>query len=332
MDGATLFAVWQRRAADRPPGMAVLGLLTFMTAWNDFFWPIIALPEREPHRAGRAQPAGAAATSRTTAVIMAGTLVATCRCSSVFVCSAGRSSAASCKAPSRDDPDNRRQRRPPVAATARLPARLPLGRGHRVVPDRGRGRRGRPHPSIWDTFAQARAGRGRRHRRRRLRPLPPVREDVALMAELGLTRTGSRWPGRGSSRTGGPGQPARAGLLPTGWSTSCSSRHRALGDALPLGPAAGAGGRRRLDQPRHAGRFAEYAADRARPRWATACRPGSRSTSRGAPRSSATRAACTRRAAPTRPPRWRRAPPDARARARRAAMRGAAPRARWASR
>ena len=25
------------------PGMAVLGMLTFVTAWNDFFWPIIAL-------------------------------------------------------------------------------------------------------------------------------------------------------------------------------------------------------------------------------------------------------------------------------------------------
>ncbi len=30
------------------PAMAVLGLLTFMTTWNDFFWPIIALSQDNP--------------------------------------------------------------------------------------------------------------------------------------------------------------------------------------------------------------------------------------------------------------------------------------------
>ena len=30
------------------PGMAVLGMLTFMAAWNDFFWPIIALNSTNP--------------------------------------------------------------------------------------------------------------------------------------------------------------------------------------------------------------------------------------------------------------------------------------------
>ncbi|HEX3002993.1 MAG TPA: carbohydrate ABC transporter permease [Angustibacter sp.] len=30
------------------PGMAVLGMLTFMAAWNDFFWPIIALDSTNP--------------------------------------------------------------------------------------------------------------------------------------------------------------------------------------------------------------------------------------------------------------------------------------------
>ena len=28
--------------------MAVLGMLTFVVAWNDFFWPIIALTPRNP--------------------------------------------------------------------------------------------------------------------------------------------------------------------------------------------------------------------------------------------------------------------------------------------
>lgn len=30
------------------PGMAVLGMLSFMAAWNDFFWPLIALTSRNP--------------------------------------------------------------------------------------------------------------------------------------------------------------------------------------------------------------------------------------------------------------------------------------------
>jgi cellobiose transport system permease protein len=28
--------------------MAVLGMLTFLMAWNDFFWPIIALSSQNP--------------------------------------------------------------------------------------------------------------------------------------------------------------------------------------------------------------------------------------------------------------------------------------------
>ena len=30
------------------PGMAVLGMLTFMASWNDFFWPIVALSSQNP--------------------------------------------------------------------------------------------------------------------------------------------------------------------------------------------------------------------------------------------------------------------------------------------
>ena len=30
------------------PAMAVLGMLSFLTAWNDFFWPIIALSTQNP--------------------------------------------------------------------------------------------------------------------------------------------------------------------------------------------------------------------------------------------------------------------------------------------
>ena len=30
------------------PAMAVLGMLTFLMSWNDFFWPIIALSSQNP--------------------------------------------------------------------------------------------------------------------------------------------------------------------------------------------------------------------------------------------------------------------------------------------
>ena len=49
----------------------------------------------------------------------------------------------------------------------------------------------------------------------------------------------------------GPANPARAGLLPPAGRRAARARHRAVADALPLGPAAGAGGRRRLAGPGH---------------------------------------------------------------------------------
>ena len=88
-----------------------------------------------------------------------------------------------------------------VPATAiegggRAPGRVRLGRGHRRVPDRGRGREDGRGPSIWDTFSRTPGGCAGQHRRRGLRPLPPVRDDVALMADLGLPayRFSVAWP------------------------------------------------------------------------------------------------------------------------------------------
>ena len=77
------------------------------------------------------------------------------------------------------------------------------------------------------------------------------RQDVALIARARRSRrTASRWPGRGCVRT--PVRSTRpAGLLRPARRRAAAARHRALADALPLGPAAGARGRGRLDQPRH---------------------------------------------------------------------------------
>jgi cellobiose transport system permease protein len=49
VDGASsLRVVWHVVFPAARPAMAVLGMLTFVMAWNDFLWPIIALNQQNP--------------------------------------------------------------------------------------------------------------------------------------------------------------------------------------------------------------------------------------------------------------------------------------------
>jgi cellobiose transport system permease protein len=49
MDGAApLRVLWSVVVPAVRPAMAVLGMLTFLMAWNDFFWPIIVLSSQNP--------------------------------------------------------------------------------------------------------------------------------------------------------------------------------------------------------------------------------------------------------------------------------------------
>ncbi|MQY13904.1 Lactose transport system permease protein LacG [Streptomyces sp. RB5] len=49
VDGAhSLRVVWHVVFPAARPAMAVLGMLTFVMAWNEFFWPIIALTQQNP--------------------------------------------------------------------------------------------------------------------------------------------------------------------------------------------------------------------------------------------------------------------------------------------
>ena len=49
VDGASTLRIFLRIVLPiARPAMAVLGMLTFMQAWNDFFWPIIALTQDNP--------------------------------------------------------------------------------------------------------------------------------------------------------------------------------------------------------------------------------------------------------------------------------------------
>lgn len=77
VDGASTARVfWSIVIPVARPGMAVLGMLTFMTAWNDFFWPIIALSSQEPTvQVALRQLGGGYVHDQS--VIMAGTLLGT---------------------------------------------------------------------------------------------------------------------------------------------------------------------------------------------------------------------------------------------------------------
>ncbi len=80
------------------------------------------------------------------------------------------------------------------------------------------------------------------------------REDVALMRDLGLTayRFSIAW-GRVLPEGTGRGQRAGPRLLSPAGRRAPRGRHRAGGDALPLGPPGGARRSRRLAQPRRRG-------------------------------------------------------------------------------
>ncbi|MFF3216838.1 carbohydrate ABC transporter permease [Streptomyces sp. NPDC002886] len=77
VDGASTARVfWSIVVPIARPGMAVLGMLTFMASWNDFFWPVVALSSQEPTvQVALRQLGGGYVNDQS--VIMAGTLLGT---------------------------------------------------------------------------------------------------------------------------------------------------------------------------------------------------------------------------------------------------------------
>jgi cellobiose transport system permease protein len=85
VDGATsLRTFWSIVLPIARPGAAVLAMLTFMTVWNDFFWPVITLNPTNPTVQVALNNLGSGYVPDT-AVIMAGTLVGTLPVLVVFV-------------------------------------------------------------------------------------------------------------------------------------------------------------------------------------------------------------------------------------------------------
>ncbi|WP_405016851.1 carbohydrate ABC transporter permease [Kitasatospora sp. NBC_00070] len=77
MDGASSLRIF--RSIVLPvarPGMAVLGMLTFMATWNDFFWPVVALSSQNPTVQVALKSLGQGYVPDQS-IIMAGTLIGT---------------------------------------------------------------------------------------------------------------------------------------------------------------------------------------------------------------------------------------------------------------
>ncbi|MFD6420323.1 carbohydrate ABC transporter permease [Streptomyces sp. NPDC060194] len=79
MDGAnSLRVIWHVVLPVARPAMAVLGMLVFVQAWNDFFWPFIALtPEGSPTLQVSLAGLGAGNHTVDKAVVLTGALIST---------------------------------------------------------------------------------------------------------------------------------------------------------------------------------------------------------------------------------------------------------------
>ena len=85
VDGASTIRIfWSIVVPIARPAMAVLGMLTFLTAWNDFFWPIIALTTSNPTVQVALAGLGTGYVPQRS-IIMAGTLLGTLPVLVVFV-------------------------------------------------------------------------------------------------------------------------------------------------------------------------------------------------------------------------------------------------------
>jgi cellobiose transport system permease protein len=85
VDGASTFRIFRSIVLPAArPAMAVLGMLTFLMAWNDFFWPIIALSSQNPTVQVALNSLGQGYVPDRS-IILAGTLVGTVPLLVVFV-------------------------------------------------------------------------------------------------------------------------------------------------------------------------------------------------------------------------------------------------------
>ena len=255
MDGCSQIRIfWNVAVPAARPAAAILWLFTFMQVWTDFFWPLIALPTRQPDHPGRAQPAAER--------VLQGLQPGPRRHH------AGHDPAAGPLRPHRPPAGGRHHarsrqgmtiqhhaRQPPSESTRSSRASRPTScgawpprptRSRAPSPRTGaRPRSGTPSPG---SPARSWAGTPARSP---ATTTTGCRTTWPCCADLGATsyRFSVAWPRvRPDARSGQRGRPR---VLRPARRRAARPRHRAVADALPLGPAAGARGRGRLDQPRH---------------------------------------------------------------------------------
>jgi cellobiose transport system permease protein len=85
VDGASSLRIfWSVVLPAARPAMAVLGMLTFMSTWNDFFWPLVALTSSNPTVQVAIDNLGSGYVPDES-IIMAGTLLGTLPVLAVFI-------------------------------------------------------------------------------------------------------------------------------------------------------------------------------------------------------------------------------------------------------
>jgi cellobiose transport system permease protein len=85
MDGASTFRIfWQIVLPAARPAAVVLGVLTFLTAWNDYFWPLIVLssPDQYTVQVALSSLSGGYVTDQS--LVLTGTMLATLPLLAVF--------------------------------------------------------------------------------------------------------------------------------------------------------------------------------------------------------------------------------------------------------
>lgn len=88
VDGATMIGTfWHVAVPAARPAMAILGLFTFMTAWTDYLWPLLVVPQNPTLQVALAQLQSARYVDYT--IVLAGAVLATIPLLILFV-AAGR--------------------------------------------------------------------------------------------------------------------------------------------------------------------------------------------------------------------------------------------------
>ena len=269
VDGAsTLRTFWSVALPAARPGAAMLGLFTFIATWTNFFWPFIILDPGNPTLPVALQQLQAAYFVDYSLVLNGVVLMAAAPHRPVRL----RREAARLRHHARSSQGMTAQTRSPqplivpdpgllVAQSRPVPPDFVLGVATAAYQIEGARHEDGRTDSIWDTFSHTPGAVvdgdtgdvACEHYHR-------YAADVALMTSLGMQsyRFSTSWAR--VCPDGGPVNAKGLDFYERLVDSLLESGHRTVADALPLGPAAGPRGPRRVDdRARRVDRFVDYA-------------------------------------------------------------------------